>query len=341
MPGRSNAFALLAAALVCAPALLRANTLLASGSPAGLALFNLGTIGGINSQYTFGPYYEGLAISGDTLLMTVGDPSVQNQTVWALPLVRSNNRIVAFGSPSAFATVPGYPNSCASCFGNIPAGGLAVSGGGLLYTTMANSFLGQYSGGSTGLLDLAPTGATTGGLNYVPASFTGNGANQLKISSADFNGAWYTLNLGGTLGSYTLDSYTQYNVGVPAFSFDFVPVGKTFTNPGVILGDAFHQRLDYYQLDSNGNPCNPASNVACGPVIHLVNSDVQIGLGVVRDPVTGDILFTTGANEIWRLSDSADSGVPEPGSVLLVLGGIGLIAWRNRRVALRSSSGAV
>jgi hypothetical protein len=321
---------------------LLGDTVLDPTAPNSLTLFNLGTVSEVAAQYGNPVFYEGLAITGNSLLLSVGDPIDPIQKVWSLPLVRSNNHIVGFGSPAMYAPVPAFPGTC--CFGNVLAGGLVVDGSALLYTTQSNSFLGQHTGGNPGSsatpIDLAGTGVSTGGLNYVPSNFTGNGAGQLKMSSTcepgspgcNAGGDWYTLHLNGAPGSYTLGSATPFTAGVTAFSFDYIPGDATFSAPGVILGDAILQRLDYYQTDSNGNPCNPAVNISCGAVVHLVISDVQIGLGVVRDPLTGDILFTGSDNEVWMLSDTA----PEPSTFVLAGAAIALAILRRRRPRARA-----
>ena len=319
---------------VCA----NANTILDPSASNNFALFNLGTVANINNQYGNQIFYEGLAISGNNLLLSVGDPGTASQKIWSMPLMRVNNHIVGIGSPSVYAQTLAYPGNC--CFGNVMAGGLVMSGSDFIYTTQANSFLGQHTGGNPGssaMLDLASTGALTGGLNYVPGSFTSNGAGKLKMSSTcepgdpgcSGFGDWYTLNLGGSIGSYTLNSYTAYTVGVTALSFDYIPADTKFAAPGMVLGDSSLLRLDYYQLDANGNPCNPNVNISCAPIMHLVVSDGQIGLGIVRDPVTGDILFTSGDNQVWLLSEAA----PEPGTVVLMVGALAAIAWKRARRA--------
>jgi hypothetical protein len=325
---------LLAASLAASNSI--ADTVLDPSAPNSMGLFNLGTAPDIAASYTNQVFYEGLAITGNNLLLSVGDPANATQKVWSIPLIRANNHVIGLGSATVYDPVLAYPGSC--CIGNTMAGGLIPVGSDLLYTTQFFSFLGQHTGGNPGtnaMLNLASTGAATGGLQYVPASFASHGAGQLKMSSTcepgsfgcSATGDWYTLNLSGSIGSYGLSSYTAYSVGVTAFSFDYVPVDDTFTAPGIILGDSSQLRLDYYQLDSNGNPCNPNTNMSCAPIVHIAVSDIQIGLGVIRDPVTGDILFTTGNNEIFV----AQEDLPEPRTFVLVIGGLALAAAKKLR----------
>jgi hypothetical protein len=203
------------------------------------------------------------------------------------------------------------------------AGGLVVTPQGLVYTTQGYNFLGQYktSDMSSALLDLNSMSTLPGGLQNLP----GGGAGQFKVSS--IGGLWYTLNTSGLFGNYTIGSYTPYGVAVAAYSFDYIPADSTFANASVVLGDAGTQRIDAYAVDANGNPCNPAQNALCAPVVHLVTDNVAIGYGVVRDSVSGDIVFTTQANDIWVLSDD----LPEPSTMVLGIGGLGLMAWWRRR----------
>ena len=50
----------------------------------------------------------------------------------------------------------------------------------------------------------------------------------------------------------------------------------------------------------------------------------------MRDPVSGDILFNTQANDIWLLSDT--QAEPEPGTIFTGIGGLALVAsWRLKR----------
>jgi hypothetical protein len=297
---------------------LWAGPILDPTAPNTLVLYTLGSVPGIAAQYGNDITYQGIAITANNLLLAVGNAGSLVQTIWSVPVVRSSTgHITSTGVPTAFAQVIAADQNS---FGNIMAGGLIATGGGLLYTTQGYSFIGQYKNGNSSVIDVTSTGAFTGGLQYVPTGFTGAG--QLKMSS--ITGTWYTVGLNGTLGSYTVGSVTQYNPGIAAYSFDYMPADATFLTPKIVLGDANTQQLDAYGIDANGNPCP-----GCTPVVHLVTSDVGIGYGVARDPVTGDILFTTQSNDIWLVSDTAV--VPEPGTVGLGLAGMAMMWWVRRR----------
>jgi hypothetical protein len=310
------------AACIASAGQLCAIPLLDPSAPNTMSLYSLGNVADIDGKSGSSFSYQGLAIDNNVLLLSVANGSSPIQTVWALPLVRSSGHIVSFGAPWDYAYVIAANQSSV---GNTLAGGLVVTPQGLAYTTQSQSLLGQFGTASytSSLLDITSTGAVTGGMQNLPGGASG----QYKLSS--INGQWYTLNTSGAFGSYGIGSFTQYNVGISAYAFDYTNGGAS-----VVLGDANTQRLDMYAVDANGNPCNPTLNVACAPVRHLVTNNLAIGYGVVRDPVTGDILFTTQANDIWVLSEQ----VPEPATVLLSFAGLGLMAWVSRKRKLRSIS---
>jgi hypothetical protein len=54
-------------------------------------------------------------------------------------------------------------------------------------------------------------------------------------------------------------------------------------------------------------------------------------MGVVRDPMSGDVLFNTADNDIWLLSDT----IPEPSTVTLAIAGIVLLGFSRRRLAAK------
>jgi hypothetical protein len=301
-------------AILAAGPLVWANPILDPSAPNTLTLYSVSNTPKLSTQFPSGYYFEGLAISGDSLLVSIGDPSVvTRQTVWSMPLLRNDGHIASVGAASLYASVP------TDMAGNLPGGGLIQAPGALLYNTQAENLFGQYiNSTSASLLPINPGGgATIGGMSYIPEGQTGAG--QLKLSSSSSGGAWYTMNPTGSPGSYAISSLGGYAVGVPALSFAYLPADATFTSPGVAVANG--QYLSLYQLDGSGNPCKTS---ACAPVQRLVDATqgVGIGNGMVRDPLTGDLLFTTANNEIWLLSDE----IPEPSTLALALGGMPLLA---------------
>jgi hypothetical protein len=308
-------------ALAVATPLLCANPVLDAGAPNSVSMYGISSVPDFTGTFPFGYYLEGMAISGGNLLVSVGT-AVNNltQTIWSMPLVRTDGHITGLGSATLNATV-----STGTDQGNPLGGGLVTITGGVLYTTSTLSYFGQFLSGSSSITNIQSAVPGVGGLNYIPAGQTGAG--QLKVDSTT-NGAWSTLNLTGTPGAYVYQSVTSSNINLPALSFAYLAPDGTFLQPGVVLGTG--SNLDVYGLDGNGNPCN---TVSCGPVVHLVDAvDSPIGFGVVRDPQTGDILFNTGDNQVFLVSDSLEPA-PEPGTVGFALGGLALLAarWRHRR----------
>jgi hypothetical protein len=294
-----------------------ANPIIDPSAPNGISLYGVASIPDFTGANPFGYFLEGMAVSGNNLLVSVGS-AVNNltQTVWSMPLIRTDGHITGLGSATEFATVATGTDQ-----GNPLGGGLVTFDGGLLYTTATSSNFGQYTGSST-LTNIQSQVPSVGGMNYIPAGQIGAG--QLKVDSTT-NGSWYTLNLTGSPGAYTFQSVTASNINVPALSFAYLIPDATFLNPSVVLGNG--SNINVYGLDGNGNPCNTNS---CAPVIHLVDAvNSPIGFGVVRDPLTGDILFDTGNNQLWVISDSIEPA-PEPGAIALALGGIALLAARAR-----------
>jgi hypothetical protein len=305
------------------PALVWANPILDSGAPNGLTLYSLSSVPSFSSEFPSGYALQGITINGGSMLVSIGDASSSTQTIWSMPLVRSSGHITSVGSASLYASVP------SGVTGNILGGGLVTTAGGVLYTTQGQNLLGQYpaspSASSLLPINLTPPTQTIGGLNYIPPGQARAGT--LKLSSSSADGTWYTLDLTGTPGNYSNPSLTAYAAGVPALSFDYLPADATFNFSSVALGDGLH--VDLYHLDGNGNPC-PACG---GGVVHLVDAtDFLIGEGLVRDPVSGDILFTTANNGIWVVSDAE---LPEPSTLALAIGGLVILAgWKRRHGAI-------
>ena len=68
-----------------------------------------------------------------------------------------------------------------------------------------------------------------------------------------------------------------------------------------------------------------------GDILHL-----YINLASVGNPQYGWINSGTGAlGYVIEYSGTGDGGVPEPGTVLLVVGGVAAMAWKGKRMATR------
>ena len=103
-----NTFVFAAVAMLCAaPRLVKATVIIDPAAPAGLTLYTLGNVPDVAASYGNAISYEGLAISGNNLLMSVGNAATASQTIWAVPLVRSNSHIVGIGAATPFAQVLG------------------------------------------------------------------------------------------------------------------------------------------------------------------------------------------------------------------------------------------
>ncbi len=304
------------APLVCA------SPILDPSAPNAFVMYGISSVPDFTGQFPTGYFLEGMAISGENLLVSVGTAvNSRYQTIWSMPLIRTAGHITAFGSASLFASV-----DTGGTQGNPLSGGLVTINGGVLYSTSTYSYFGQFLGSPTNtdtLTDIQGVANSVGGMNYIPTGQTGAG--QIKVNST-VNGSWYTLNLTGSPGTYVYQGNTAYNVNVPALSFAYLIPDSTFTSPSVAIGNGTN--IDVYTLDSAGNPCN---GVTCAPVVHLADAvDSLIGFGIVRDPVTGDILYNTQSNQVYVLSDDIGE-VPEPSTFALAAGGIALFVIRARR----------
>ena len=301
---------------------LCASPILDPAAPNVFAMYGISSIPDFTGTFPSGYYLNGMAISGSNMLISIGT-AVNNltQTIWSMPLIRTNGHITGFGSASLFATV-----ATGTTQGNPLGGGIVTITGGILYTTSTSSYFGQYLGSPTNtntLTNIQGVVNAVGGMNYIPTGQTGAG--QIKVDST-VTGTWYTLNLTGTPGAYVYQGSTSYNVNVPALSFAYLLPDNAFTSASVAIGNGAN--IDVYQLDSAGNPCN---TVGCAPVVHLADAvDAPIGYGVVRDPLTGDILYNTLDNGIYVLSSDLGE-VPEPATFAFALGGIALLALRALR----------
>src|ERR1043166_543308 len=88
---------------------LWAGPVLDPSAPNTMMLYTLGSVPGIAAQYDPGIRdqisYQGIAITTDTLLLAVGNAASAIETIWSMPLIRSNGHITGFGAVTAYAQV--------------------------------------------------------------------------------------------------------------------------------------------------------------------------------------------------------------------------------------------
>lgn len=236
--------------------------------------------------------------------------------------------------------ITGFDGS-ATLYANAPyLENLTVGPGGILFYTLYNLGEGDGSGGvgqikpgntdfdkltsypSMGIVgsDADPsTRHQGGGLQFVPDGFPGAG--QLKISSY-YPGVWHTV-------PYTSDGNGTYNLGPATGSIELGIRSEGFVyisgqNPGfeadsVLVSSYGHGTILAFEIDSNGDPILSTRRD------FLTLSDA---MGATRDPVTGDMLFSSYGSQN-RIVVVSSMVVPEPGTAALTL--TTLVAWGIRR----------
>jgi len=287
-------------------------------SLSGITVANLGSPVSLTGAY----YYTALDfVDQFTLLLAVGNPASTTQTeaIYSIPVNRNGSgAITSLGAAVVdfSATV-----STGAVYSNIISGGLAnAPGGAILYDTKSLGYLGQYSGGVS---QLSPVSGALGGLGYVPAG----GSSQLLLSTT--TGNWYDLTYSG--GAFSVGP--ALSLGIPADSFAYFPAGfsPSLSVAGILVGDATAQAIRLYGI-------NPATGQPTGAGLSVVSAPLSgpegLGYGLVRDPVTGDFLFTGSNNEIYLLegasAGSTGSATPEPGTFALFAAAAGVL-WAVRK----------
>ncbi|WP_009547782.1 pre-peptidase C-terminal domain-containing protein [Crocosphaera subtropica] len=249
--------------------------------------------------------YGGLAFMDADTLLIGGSAYSPEAAIYQVDLVRdpSSNRIISYSAPATFfANAPGI----GSVDPDIEAGGLDgglifAPNGTLLYTTYFDNSIGQIKPGSTNpdkFINLSPLGIdppSTGGLIIVPEGFPGAG--RLKISSYD-NGNFYDALLlpdgQGTYdisveGSINLNPDDGSNKGLEGIVYlnNSYP---NFTTDSVLIAEYNNNNIGAYEIDENGDPIKETERLF---VSGFPRSGAGSHMGLIVDPVTGDLLLST------------------------------------------------
>lgn len=254
------------------------------GTPPGV----FGSLGGIN----FDP-------NNPNTIWIGGAANTPSGEIYALPVTRDlTGRITGFsGTSTLLALAP-----------NID-GGLAIGPGNVMFvTTFSNNRLLQYRPGSAAPdrdIDLTALGvaSSTGTCQFVPQGFPGAG--KLKVASYSA-GNWYDLTLAPDgMGTFNVTAVTQtvHTPGGPE-GIVYIPGGNPgFTVDSVLVSEYGFGAVGAFEINANGDP------------ILATRRDFITALGgvegAVRDPVTGDFLFSTfgGGNRVIVVHGFSAPGV--------------------------------
>lgn len=303
-----------------------------------VTLTNLGSVTLPPGADTTGTY-QGLTFAGQNLILADWDPvqaSYPNDEIlWQVQANRSGGQITSLGTTSAFATVP-TTDASGLAYSSMVVGGIAVPTSGMSFYAAAilsgQGYLGQYNGTTsiaTAVNDPANKSAQLTAVGYLPIS----GSSQLVATFNDGN--WYLVTLGTVNNGFYNISIDPGNLlfqGVDASSFVYLPKMPFagFPDNGVLIGDSSTGKLRYYGL-TNGTltpegscPAITGDSQPC--VVYTFGGGAGPGFGVTRDPSTGDVLFTTGNNQIWEMQFAA----PEPSTVVSAIV-LGLLLWWRQR----------
>lgn len=270
------------------------------GSPSGVP----GPLGGIN----FDPNDPNTVWIG-------GSANNSSGQIHSIRVTRDlTGRITGFqGTSTQIATAPNLD------------GGLAIGPGNVLFvTTYSNNRMLQLRPGSSAPdkdIDLTALGVSpsTGTCQFVPLGFPGAG--RLKIASYSA-GSWYSATLTPDgMGTYDLVVSPTVNTGGGPEGIVYIPGGNPgFTVDSVLVSEYSSGAVRAYEIDANGDP------------VPATQRDFLTGLGgaegAVRDPVTGDFLFSTfgGGNRVLVVHGFSAPGVHCVGT-LNSLGCVPQMTW--------------
>ena len=333
--------------------LAHADAIIESSVPFGAAIFSAPSLSSIYPT-TNGYYFDSLGFYNGNLLVAVNEPDNPSVNILQMSVLRNaGQQITGFGSPQVLASVQTSPSSPGNPFN----GGMLVDGAGNLIYSVGqvnpaqngyNDYLGQVNLASknwtlTGVTD--PTVISQGGIsgmgNLVYNSATHTATLTFATDDqAGSNATWWTLTLSDpdAFGHYQTMGLTNTNVHLPADAFVFIPAGQGVASDSVLV--EYNDQLVLYSLDASGLPVLSTGQLWVDG-LNLLGPEVLGGL--VRDPVTGDIIvaewpFAADARYPGQFlvlrTDFNGSTVPEPSTLLTLAGGIGLAAIFAHRKGL-------
>ena len=229
-------------------------------------------------------------VPGNNNMLLIGGAGNEAEgVVYRVPVVRDAfGHIIAFGGAGVQVCTAPYLD-----------GGLAIAPNGTLFiTTYSDNQLlqipqGATSPASTIYLDEYGVASSTGTCQFVPAGFPGEG--HLKIMSYS-TGDYYDFVISSpTNGVYQLTRNSSIDIPVGGGPEGLVFIGAgnpAFRKPSCLIAHYSEGVLAAYDLDAAGNPIVSTKRVFM--------NELQGALGGLRDPVTGDFIFSTfgGGNRV-------------------------------------------
>ena len=301
-----------------------------SGVTFGVPYASSYTCNSLGAPTGLGTPFGGITFLDPNTLLIGGNANSPTGNIQAVGVTRDGSgHITGFSGPAVpYASAP-----------NID-GGLSFGPGGVLfYTGYPINTLGQIKPGSVApdkvinLNGITPAvAASVGSLAFVPAGFAGAGG--MKLLSYNTNN-WYSATLlpDGT-GTYDVSVTAGPTLvgGIEGVVYIDGTNAGFGGNDSVLVAEWGVGRVGAYQIDANGDP------------IVSTRQDFMLGLsgaeGALIDPLTGDFLFSTfgGGNQVLVVSgfvkpEEPPTGVPEPATLIVLLGGLAGLAAARRRAA--------
>jgi hypothetical protein len=250
--------------------------------------------------------------------------------------------IIGFGPAETLGTVVNSPVPIANPFN----GGMVVdSAGNLIYSAgqvnpdpgVYNDYLGQVNIGAqnsqlTQVINSTLTGQ--GGISGMGNLVTNGSTATLTFVTdgvhSESDATWWTMQPSNrdANGFYGTISLADTGVHLPANAFVYIPAGYGVANDSVLV--EYNDQLVLYDID----PTIPGTPLLDSGRTWLYGYD-QFLAGMVRDPVTGDILIAShpfsidsgNQNQILRLTTGFHgTATPEPAGAAMAFGGLALLA---------------